>query len=61
MRVLDCFLHEGIKVLYRVTMVILQLFYKYSSTSNSIWAEEINHNGVNIALMKFCHQMPVSN
>lgn len=42
-------------------MVILQLFYKYSSTNNSVWAEEINHNGVNIALMKFCHQIPVNN
>lgn len=58
-RVMDCYLHEGIKVLYRITMVILQLFYKYSTTSNSIWADEINNHGVNIALMNFCRQMPV--
>lgn len=58
---MDCYLHEGIKVLYRVSMVILQLFYKYSTTSNSIWAEEIISHGVNVALIKFCRQMPVSN
>ncbi|XP_025407442.1 TBC1 domain family member 24-like isoform X3 [Sipha flava] len=59
-RVMDCFLHEGIKVLYRLTMAILQLFYKYSITSNSIWAEEINSHGVDVALMNFCRQMPVN-
>jgi len=58
---MDCYLHEGIKVLYRVSMAILQLFYKYSTTSNSIWAEEINSHGVDVALMNFCRQMPVPN
>lgn len=56
---MDCYLHEGIKVLYRVSMAILQLFYKYSIASNSIWAEEINSQGVDVALMNFCRQMPV--
>lgn len=60
-RVMDCYLHEGIKVLYRISMAILQLFYKYSTTSNSIWAEEINSHGVDVALMNFCRQMPVPN
>ncbi|KAL4083278.1 hypothetical protein QTP88_028608 [Uroleucon formosanum] len=59
-RVMDCYLHEGIKVLYRVSMAILQLFYKYSTTSNSIWAEEINSHGVDVALMNFCRQMPAN-
>jgi len=59
-RVMDCYLHEGIKVLYRISMAILQLFYKYSTTSNSIWAEEINSHGVDVALMNFCRQMPAN-
>ncbi|XP_050530682.1 GTPase-activating protein skywalker-like isoform X3 [Daktulosphaira vitifoliae] len=59
-RVMDCYLHEGIKVLYRVSMAILQLFYKYSSSSNSIWAEEIISHGVDVALMNFCRQMPAN-
>ncbi|XP_025206279.1 TBC1 domain family member 24-like isoform X1 [Melanaphis sacchari] len=59
-RVMDCYLHEGIKVLYRISMAILQLFYKYSITSNSIWAEEINSHGVDVALMNFCRQMPAN-
>lgn len=56
---MDCYLHEGIKILYRVSMAILQLFYKYSTTNNSIWAQEINNHGVDVALMNFCRQMPV--
>lgn len=56
---MDCYLHEGIKILYRVSMAILQLFYKYSTSNNSIWAQEINNHGVDVALMNFCRQMPV--
>lgn len=56
---MDCYLHEGVKILYRVSMAILQLFYKYSTTNNSIWAEEISKHGVDVALMNFCRQMPV--
>lgn len=57
---MDCYLHEGIKVLYRVSMAILQLFYKYSTTT-AIWADEINNHGVDVALMNFCRKMPVMN
>ncbi|VVC44185.1 Hypothetical protein CINCED_3A017034 [Cinara cedri] len=59
-RVMDCYLHEGAKVLYRVTMAILILFYKYSSPSNSIWADEINKHGIDTALMNFCRKIPVN-
>lgn len=58
---MDCYLHEGSKVLYRVTMAILVLFYKYSSPSNSFWADEITKHGVDIALLNFCRQIPVIN
>lgn len=56
---MDCYLAEGIKILYRISIVVLQYFYKYSTLSNSIWAEEIHNHGINVALMNFCHQMPV--
>ncbi|XP_039310545.1 GTPase-activating protein skywalker isoform X2 [Solenopsis invicta] len=59
-RVMDCFLHEGIKVFYRVAMAIVLLFYKHSSPQNSEWMKEISKNGIDAALSKFCRQMPVT-
>ncbi|GLV41527.1 skywalker [Carabus blaptoides fortunei] len=59
-RVMDCFFHEGIKVLYRVAMALLVLFYKSSSSQSSEWNSEILKNGVDSALNKFCRQLPVS-
>lgn len=59
-RVVDCFLHEGIKVLYRIAMAILLLFYKYSSPSNSKWMNEIQRSGIEVTLNKFCKEIPVS-
>ncbi|XP_076232100.1 GTPase-activating protein skywalker isoform X1 [Calliopsis andreniformis] len=59
-RVMDCFLHEGIKVFYRVAMAIILLFYKHSSLQNSEWMNEISKNGVDVALTKFIRQIPVT-
>ncbi|KAL0274112.1 UNVERIFIED_CONTAM: hypothetical protein PYX00_006616 [Menopon gallinae] len=59
-RVMDCFLHEGIKVFYRVAMAVILLFHKYSSSSSSKWAEEIQKSGIDLALAKFCEQIPVT-
>ncbi|XP_039280986.1 GTPase-activating protein skywalker isoform X2 [Nilaparvata lugens] len=59
-RVMDCYLHEGIKVFYRVAMAILNLFYKYSSNQNSEWMKEIVSHGYDATLAKFCRQIPVS-
>lgn len=59
-RLMDCYLHEGIKVLYRVAMAILQLFYKHSASPNSDWNGEIQNKGIDGALMKFCRHIPVS-
>jgi hypothetical protein len=56
---MDCFFNEGIKVLYRVAMAILLLFYKYSAPQNSEWMNEILTNGIDSALTKFCKQIPV--
>ncbi|XP_014251748.1 TBC1 domain family member 24 isoform X2 [Cimex lectularius] len=59
-RVMDCYLHEGIKVFYRVAMAILVLFQKHSSSPSSTWHKEIQESGVDPALSKFCSQIPVS-
>lgn len=57
---MDCYLHEGIKVLYRVAMAIMQLFYKHSASPNSDWMKEISDHGIDAALNKFCRQIPVN-
>ncbi|XP_008556880.1 GTPase-activating protein skywalker isoform X1 [Microplitis demolitor] len=59
-RVMDCFLHEGSKVFYRIAMAILLLFYKHSSSQSSDWMQEIVKHGLDTALSKFCRQIPVS-
>ncbi|XP_074041461.1 GTPase-activating protein skywalker isoform X2 [Leptinotarsa decemlineata] len=59
-RVMDCFFHEGVKVLYRAAMAILVLFHKSSSSSSSEWLVDIQKNGVDSALTKFCREIPVS-
>ncbi|XP_073987003.1 GTPase-activating protein skywalker isoform X2 [Rhodnius prolixus] len=57
-RVMDCYLHEGIKVFYRVAMAILVLFQKHTSNLNTAWAKEIQDSGIDSALNKFCSQIP---
>ncbi|XP_014284032.1 GTPase-activating protein skywalker isoform X6 [Halyomorpha halys] len=59
-RVMDTYIHEGIKVFYRVSMAILVLFQKYTSDVNSRWSKEIQENGIDSALLSFCSQIPVS-
>lgn len=52
---MDCYLNEGIKVLYRVAMAILLLFHKHSTA----WTKDIAESGVDSALAKFANQIPV--
>ncbi|XP_065203238.1 GTPase-activating protein skywalker isoform X4 [Planococcus citri] len=59
-RLMDCYLHEGIKVMYRAAMAILQLFYKHSMSQNSQWNQQMQNQGVDVTLMLFCKQIPVS-
>lgn len=48
------------QVLYRTAMAILLLFHKHSSANSSEWSAEIQKNGVDLALNKFCREMPVT-
>lgn len=64
-RVIDCFLHEGIKVFYRVALAILILFNKHSSSSSSgnssnEWNSDSVKNDLDNALPKFCKNIPVT-
>ncbi|KAJ3657069.1 hypothetical protein Zmor_016101 [Zophobas morio] len=47
-------------VLYRTAMAILILFHKASSSPSSEWMTEIQRNGIDAALNKFCKEMPVT-
>lgn len=61
-RVIDCYLHEGIKVLYRVTLAILIIFNKHSqsASSDSEWSAESLKNDIDNALPRFCKSIPVT-
>lgn len=60
-RVMDCYFHEGIKVLYRVALAILILFHKHvQNSSDSEWSSETIKNDIDNAIPKFCKQIPVS-
>lgn len=58
-RVMDCFFHEGIKVLYRVALAILILFHKHTQNSSE-WNSDTLKNDIDNAIPKFCKQIPVS-
>ncbi|XP_017043724.1 GTPase-activating protein skywalker isoform X7 [Drosophila ficusphila] len=58
-RIMDCYFHEGIKVLYRVALVILNLFHK-ECQSNNEWSPDNIKNDIGNALIKFCKKIPVS-
>lgn len=58
-RVMDCYFHEGIKVLYRVTLAILILFHKHTQNSSE-WSSDSIKNDIDNAIPKFCKQIPVS-
>jgi len=51
-RVMDCFLMEGMKVLYRVTIAILLSFSKTAS-SDSTWTKYLEEFGCESAISKF--------
>ena len=60
-RVMDCYFFEGIKVFYRVSLAILILFHKYStSSSTNEWSTDNIKNNVDDALSLFCKNIPVS-
>ncbi|KAL7739700.1 hypothetical protein ACLKA6_012684 [Drosophila palustris] len=58
-RIMDCYFHEGIKVLYRIALVILNLFHK-ECQSNNEWSPDNIKNDIGNALIKFCKKIPVS-
>lgn len=59
-RVMDCYFHEGIKVLYRVALAILILFHKHTTANASDVSSDSIKNDIDNAIPKFCKQIPVS-
>ncbi|CRL00387.1 CLUMA_CG013655, isoform A [Clunio marinus] len=59
-RVMDCYFHEGIKVLYRVALAILILFHKHTTQNSSEWNSDSIKNDIDNAIPKFCKQIPVT-
>ncbi|XP_052057616.1 GTPase-activating protein skywalker-like isoform X2 [Mytilus californianus] len=58
-RVVDCFLLEGVKVFYRTALSILILFTKYSGKRTSVAPRECNAlSSVPQNLLQFCQEMP---
>lgn len=57
---MDCYFHEGIKVLYRVALAVLILFHKHTSQDSSEWNSDSIKNDIDNAIPKFCKQIPVS-
>lgn len=69
-RIMDCYFHEGIKVLYRVALAILILFHKHtsnqqSSSTNTTTSSTVGDNlkpssDIENALIDFCKNIPVT-
>lgn len=58
-RVVDCFLLEGVKVFYRTALSILILFTKYSGKRTSVAPRDFNAlSSVPQNLLQFCQEMP---
>ncbi|XP_035701591.1 GTPase-activating protein skywalker isoform X3 [Folsomia candida] len=52
-RIIDCFLMEGVKVLYRVALALLLSFTK-ACGSDSKWSNLVESSGLEIGISKFC-------
>lgn len=59
-RIVDCYLLEGVKILYRTALSILILFTKYSGKRSRGTPREFNtSSSVSQNLQQFCQEMPV--
>jgi TBC1 domain family member 24 len=58
-KVTDCFLMEGMKVLYRVALALVSLFAKFGSNAGAVWEEQFTHGNYSGAMITFCKNLPV--
>ena len=58
-KVTDCFLMEGMKVLYRVALALASLFAKFGSNAGAVWEEQFTHGNYSGAMITFCKNLPV--
>lgn len=55
---MDCFLMEGMKVLYRTTIALLLSFSKTCS-SDSTWSNYLESSGLERTISKYCREISV--
>ncbi|GAB6031291.1 hypothetical protein CHUAL_009090 [Chamberlinius hualienensis] len=58
-RVVDCFLFEGKKVLYRVAMALIILFTKAVAKGDATLTQEVQRSGIASAFRKFCREINI--
>ncbi|XP_053404919.1 GTPase-activating protein skywalker-like [Mercenaria mercenaria] len=56
-RVMDCYLNEGVKIFFRVALAILILFAKTNTKKSP--KKDSSTSNILLALRQFCHEMPV--
>ncbi|XP_050388396.1 GTPase-activating protein skywalker isoform X2 [Patella vulgata] len=56
-KIIDCFLLEGVKVLYRVGLAILITFAKHNGRRNS---REVVGSNLGVTIKLFCDKMPIN-
>ena len=59
-RILDSYLLEGEKVLYRVCFALLSYFVKHVKAKDSTWKGTIKQRGLQGAFIHFCKEIPVT-
>jgi len=59
-RVMDCYLYEGHKVLFRTALALLKLFYKAVNDKKGDSYNSAKKDGVNKAFSSFCKNLQIS-
>ena len=59
-RVMDSFLIEGEKVLYRVCFAMVSIFTRHIKVKGSSWSGSIKKRGLQGAFIHFCKEIPVT-
>jgi len=61
LRVVDCYLYEGPKVLYRVVLAILICYHRHASLDSKEYLKNFTSaSDIDLAIQRFCAEIPVS-
>ena len=59
-RIIDPYLLEGEKILYRICFAIISIFVRHIKTKGSSWNGSIKQRGLQGAFIHFCKEIPVN-